>query len=167
MRWAITGTPGTGKTTVGSRLDLDRPIVHIHDLLADDRFIAGEDPSRDTTIVDLDALSAWVADQPTNVIIESHLAHHLPVDRAIVLRCHPEELCQRLEARNTASIEENVESERLDLILVEAIDRIGSDAVFEIDTTGRSIQEIVTDVEATIRGETAPRAGIVSFLDES
>ena len=172
MSWAITGTPGVGKTSVATRLELDYPIVHLNDLIKINSFSVGRDPARGSTIADIDALTDWFADQPTNVIIESHVAHFLPVDRIIVLRCHPDELRERLAARAaehdgpTAMIEENVEAERLDLILSEAIERHGFDGVFELDTSGRPVSAIVSEVERVIRGEFEPRVGVVSFLEE-
>lgn len=170
MRWAITGTPGVGKTTVGAALALDRPVIHLHDVMEDSRFCAGLDEGRGTTVADLDALRRWTRDQPADALIESHLAHLLPVDRVVVLRCHPDELRTRLQDRpddSPSSIEENVECETLDLILSEAIERHGRDAVFEIDTTRRTTAEVSETIGRAIAGELEPRAGIVSYLEDA
>lgn len=170
MRWGITGTPGTGKTSVAERLSLDQPVISLASILADDRFVADEDVDRGTNIVEMEALVEWVDSQPTDCVIESHLSHLLPIDRAIVLRCHPDELTERLEQRYGANgstrIEENVESERYDVILIEAIDQVGIDNVFEVDTTDRDVSSVVKDVESILAGERAPESGIVSFLED-
>lgn len=170
MRWAITGTPGVGKSTAAARLSLDRPVIHLHDVMEDSRFCAGLDEGRGTTVADLDALRRWTRDQPDDALIESHLAHRLPVDRVVVLRCHPDELRTRLQERPDASpssIEENVECETLDLILSEAIEQHGRDDVFEIDTTQRSPAEVSDIIGRAIAGALDPRAGIVSYLEDA
>jgi hypothetical protein len=48
-------------------------------------------------------------------LIDGHLAHHLPVDALIVVRCEPSELEKRLSARGYSAhkIQSNVEVEML------------------------------------------------------
>lgn len=169
MRWGLTGTPGTGKTTVTETVTCDLQVVHLHDLLQEPAFRAGEDPERDTVVADLDALATWLEKQPDDLLVESHLAHLLPVDRVIVLRCHPDRLDERLRARSgvaRAKREENVEAERLDLILSEAIDRFGMEDVFEVDTTDRDPAEVAAFVEDIIAGTRDAPPGRISFLSE-
>lgn len=167
MRWGITGTPGTGKTTVADHLSSDRDVVHLSDILTDSAYHAGSDPTRDTIIADIDALATWVDEQPDDIIIESHLAHLLPVDRVIVLRCHPDTLRQRLSERSEISPEkvaENVDAERLDLILSAAVEHHGMESVFELDTTDLAPNAVADAVENIIAGKHQPRPGNVSFL---
>lgn len=168
MKWGLTGTPGTGKTTVANAVDL--PTLHLSDLLDESRFRAGYDEERETAIADIDAIAAYLHDQPDELLVESHLAHLLPVDRVIVLRCHPDELDARLTDRNTeppGGVAENVEAERLDIILGEAIERHGIDAVHEVDTTDRPPARVVDTVEAILAGDTRARPGEISFLTDS
>lgn len=165
-RIALTGTPGTGKTTVAEALTIPHEIVHLGDRIEDADAAVDHDPVRDSSIVDLDALGEAVADYD-DVLFESHLAHHLDVDRVIVLRCDPTELETRLRRRSVPerSIQENAESEALDLILSEAVERHGRDAVAELDTTDRPVEVVVDEVEALIRGEREPEVGVVDFTD--
>ncbi|MFB6172420.1 MAG: adenylate kinase family protein [Haloarculaceae archaeon] len=166
MRVALTGTPGTGKTTVADRLAGDLDVVHLNDVIREEGLASGRDPDRDSLIADLDALRERVADCE-DVLFESHLAHHLPVDRVIVLRCHPDELADRLGGRGWSAekVRENVESERLDLLLSEAVAEHGLDSVYELDTTGRSPDAVADDVAAVLAGERDPSAGEVDFFD--
>lgn len=170
MRWAITGTPGTGKTTVTNRLELDRPLIHLNEVIDEHDFSTGTDPKRGSQIADIDAVREWAEKQPSDAVFESHLSHLLPVDRVIVLRCAPDELSVRLEERtedhHQEFIKENVESERYDIVLVEAIKHHGEENVYELDTTGRSPESITNEIKQVLTGEFQSRVGIVSFLEE-
>jgi adenylate kinase len=172
---ALTGTPGTGKTTV-SELVADRieiEVVHLNDAIREAGLFSERDAERDSLVADIDAVESWLAESRTTPedeadhLVESHLAHLLDVDRVIVLRCHPESLKPRLRERGEpeASVAENAESEALDTILATAVDRHGQGSVWEIDTTHRAPEAIADDAAAAIRGDTEPRAGVVDFID--
>ncbi|WP_338728774.1 adenylate kinase family protein [Haladaptatus sp. DJG-WS-42] len=167
MRVVVTGTPGTGKTTATTLIDTDLDVVHLNDVIRDEEGLYSEiDEERDSLVADLDAVREWLADRD-NVLVDSHLAHHLTADKAIVLRCHPEQLEQRLLDRGEAAqkARENAESEALDVILSEAVNEHGLESVYEIDTTDRTPEAVAADVEAVIAGDRAPSAGEVSFID--
>jgi len=167
MRVAVTGTPGTGKTTATERLDADLDAVHLNEAVREHDLYDEVDEERDSVIVDLDAAREWLGDRD-DVLIESHLAHHLDVDRVVVLRCHPEDLEDRLRERgdeSEASITENAESEALDVILSEAVDRHGVESVYEIDATDRDPDAVAAEIDAVVRGDRDPSAGEVSFIE--
>jgi adenylate kinase len=166
VRVALTGTPGTGKTTVADRLETDLAVVHLNELVREAGLHDGEDPERGSLVADLDAVRDRLAGRE-DVLVESHLAHHLDVDLVVVLRCHPEELSARLRGRGEPAekAEENAESEALDVILSEAVDRHGRERVREIDTTGREPAAVARDVAAAITGEYDPDVGDVAFTD--
>ena len=178
---ALTGTPGTGKTTV-SDLVADRiavEVLHLNDVIREAGLFSGRDPDRDSLIADLDAVESWLDDQRAaagegdaegaggDFLVESHLSHLLDVDRAVVLRCHPESLKPRLRDRGEpeASVAENAESEALDTVLATAVDRHGTGSVWEIDTTDRAPGAIADDVAAAVAGDTDPRVGVVDFIE--
>lgn len=166
MRVAVTGTPGTGKTTAVDSVATGLPVVHLNDLVREEELTTGRDEERDTLVADLDTVRERLADRE-ELLVESHLAHYLDADRVVVLRCHPEELRERLAGRgeDVAKVQENAESEALDVVLSEAVARHGPDAVYEIDTTGRSPKTVVADLEAVIAGERDPDQGVVDFSD--
>lgn len=166
MRVAVTGTPGTGKTTVTEAIETALDVVHLNDVIKTESLTTGRDEERDSLVTDLEALESWLEGRD-DVLFESHLAHAMPADRVIVLRAHPETIEARLAARdeNEASIAENAESEALDVILGEAVERHGPDTVFEIDTTERSVEAVAREVEAVLAGEREPSAGTVSFIE--
>ncbi len=166
MRVAVTGTPGTGKTTATGTVETDLEVIHVNELVDHEGLAAGVDEERGSTIVDLEALADRLADRE-DVLFESHLAHHLPADRVAVLRCHPDRLRERLAARGEPdrTVEENAESEALDLLLAEAVSRHGRESVYEIDTTDREPASVAREIEAVIDGSREPSAGEVEFLD--
>ncbi len=164
-RVALTGTPGTGKTTVadavGERLDL--PVHHLNDLIREEGLHEGEDEQRGSLVADLDAIREYLGDW--SGLLDSHLAHHFDADAAVVLRCHPDELEGRLRERDEPEpkIAENAESEALDIVLSEAVRAYGEEHVYEIDTTDRPVEAVADDVAAVLRGEREPSAGTVDF----
>lgn len=166
MRVAVTGTPGTGKTTATALAETPLSTVHLNEAIREHDLVVGHDDERDSAVADIDALVAWL-DGRDDILVESHLAHYVPADRVIVLRCHPETLEERLAARgeSPASIAENAESEALDVVLTEAVERHGEDRIYEIDTTNREPEAVAADIEAVVAGEREPAAGEVSFIE--
>ncbi|GAB7017452.1 adenylate kinase family protein [Halostagnicola sp. A-GB9-2] len=184
MRVAITGTPGTGKTTATAALesrfaesDSDSKtgavsvdgstleVVHLNELLEDEELYTEVDEDRQSKVADMDALEARLEGQD-DVLIESHLAHHFEADRVAVLRCEPDLLEKRLEERGESpeKASENAESEALDVILGEAVDRHGLESVYEIDTTDSRPDDVADALEAVVSGEREPGAGEVDFM---
>lgn len=166
MRIAVTGTPGTGKTSAVDELETDMEVVHLNEVIEAEDFTIGYDDERHTSVADLDAVAEYLAEKP-DVVFESHLAHEFHADKVIVLRCHPAELESRLADRgeDPESIAENAESEALDLVLADAVSAHGPDSVYEIDTTGRSVAAVSEDIAAVIDGDREPSAGAVTFID--
>lgn len=166
MRVAVTGTPGTGKTTATERVETSLDVVHLNDLIREAGLATGTDPDRGSLVADLDATERQFADRE-DLLVESHLAHRLPADRVVVLRCHPETLERRLVERGegTESARENAEAEALDIVLSEAVDRHGRDSVYEVDTTGLDPDDVAAAIEAVVAGDRAPSAGEVEFLE--
>src|SRR5271156_2956921 len=84
--WALTGTPGTGKSTVTRCLPPHVVAIELRDLAAG---FAGRAPGPRPVEVDLPKLGAWMRRHPppVPVVVSGYLAHHLPVEGTIVLRC--------------------------------------------------------------------------------
>jgi adenylate kinase len=163
---ALTGTPGTGKTAVARLLEDETAVVHLNRVIEDEGLWTERDDERGSLVADLDAVESWLADRDAR-LVESHLAHLLPAERVVVLRCHPAELEGRLRDRgeDAATIAENAESEALDVVLAEAVERHGRGAVHEIDTTDRDPAAVADEVRAVLADEREPSAGTVDFTD--
>ncbi len=162
----MTGTPGTGKTTATELVETDLDLVHLNEVVREDELHSETDEERDSVVADLDAIREHLADSD-DVLVESHLSHHLDVDRVVVLRCHPKTIETRLLDRGETieSARENAESEALDVILSEAVTAHGLDSVYEIETTDRSPAETARAVEAVIAGDREPSAGTVDYTE--
>ncbi|MDS0221133.1 adenylate kinase family protein [Haloarcula sp. S1AR25-5A] len=166
MRVAVTGTPGTGKTTATERLDTDLDVLHLNEVIKGEGFSTGIDEDRGSLVADLDGLSEWL-DGRDGVLFESHLAHHFDADRVIVLRAHPETIVERLRERgdDDSKAYENAESEALDVVLSEAVEEHGMESVYEIETTDRDPDAVASEIQAVVDGEREPSAGTVSYID--
>ncbi|MFB6130798.1 MAG: adenylate kinase family protein [Salinigranum sp.] len=167
MSVALTGTPGTGKSTAADLL-AERDgleVVHLNEAIRERGLWSERDAERDSLVADLEAIREWLGDW--SGIVESHLAHYLEADRVIVLRCRPDELGRRLRERgeSDAKVRENAESEALDVILAEAVDRHGEERVYEIDTTDRSPEAVADEIRAVLADQREPSAGTVDFVE--
>ena len=166
VRVAVTGTPGTGKTTAVEHVDTELEVVHLNDVIRERDLATGTDPDRGSLVADVDALGEWLAGRD-DLLVESHLAHHFPADRVVVLRCHPETLERRLRERGESAekARENAEAEALDVVLSEAVDAHGLESVYEVDTTDRTPEEVAAEIAAVVAGDREPSAGTVDFIE--
>ena len=160
----MTGTPGTGKTTVAALLRYR--VLDINSLVRGGMNL-GQDPERGCLEADMDALAGHLKslDCKETVILEGHFSHHF-ADWAIVLRLSPAALRLRLEKRgySQSKIRENLEAEALDVILVEAVDMCRR--VDEIDTSGRSADEVAAMIEDIIEGRLYLPPGQADWLED-
>ena len=121
MRVLITGTPGTGKSTVAKELArrMGWRLVSIASAARADGLVEGRGHE-----VDVKKLKAALLKRLRGLddfIVEGHLGceFRLPVDCVFVLRTAPAELEKRLKSRNypAGKTEENLMSELLDYCL--------------------------------------------------
>ena len=152
MMYGITGTPGTGKTSIAGELaGRGYRVVHLRDTV--DPYVLERDDARDTLVIDEELWAAEFA--PVEGIVEGQLAHLLPCDRVVILRCRPDVLEKRLTLRDypPAKIRENVEAEALDVILIETLEEHHGSQIYELDTTDKDIRECADLIERFIKGE--------------
>jgi adenylate kinase len=156
MLIGLTGTPGCGKTKVATILkDRGYSVVSLNLMAKEEDCVTSYDKPRNSYEVDLEKLDEIVNRKysDSDLIIEGHLSHFLSVDRVIILRCDPFVLKNRLDSRgwSKSKIKENVDAEILDVIKVEAHEE--DQAIFEIDTSRKTPEEVVESIQNIIKGE--------------
>ena len=153
MRVAITGTPGTGKTSVSALLrERGHDVLDMTQYIKDNGLREEYDAERDTYDVDVERLNDCLADYD-NIIFEGHLAHFMDVDSIIVLRCHPDVMKGRLEARGYSEekVRENIQAEVLDVILFEAVE--SGIPTFSVDTSHGIVERTADEIEDVMKGD--------------
>src|SRR5438309_2511507 len=168
MLVAITGTPGTGKSTTCAVLSSrGYTVIDLDDLARHEGLIVGRDAVRGTDEVDIEALRGRIRVPAKIAFLKSHYSHRMDVNLAVVLRCRPSVLRARLEARGWPSekVRENVEAEAIDVILQEAVARLPF--VFEVDTTSATASETAEAILAILQGKTkGHEPGTVDWASE-
>lgn len=150
MYIALTGTPGTGKTSVAKILaDRGHSIATVEEIAAKHDALETVEGEKE---IDTVKLSAAVFEPHETVIVVGHLAHYIPNTVCIILRCHPNRMKQRLSSRNYSKekVLENMEAEAIDIILTEALE--AWDNVFEIDTSDLAPELVADAIEKIING---------------
>ncbi|KAF5505222.1 Adenylate kinase isoenzyme 6-like protein HBR1 [Colletotrichum siamense] len=149
----ITGTPGVGKTTHCEELARRSGLTHlsVNQVVKDRECHEGWDDEFQSWIVDedklLDAIEAEVANG--GYIIDWHACDLFPkswIDLVVVLRVDSTTLYDRLTARKypEAKLQENLDSEIMEVLLQEARDAFDEEIVVEL--TSNTSDEMETNV---------------------
>ena len=136
--------------------------------------ILRRDKDRDTKIVDVVSLHKFLEKEirlaDKAVIIDGHYSHELldekEVTLVILLRKAPWELQEILQKRNynNKKILENLESEIMGVIAEEARERYPLEKIYEVDTTGKSIDDLVQEIIMVINGEITTNPKLIDWL---
>jgi adenylate kinase len=147
---AITGTPGTGKTTIAKLLKKEYllDVINIHDFSKEANIIDGFDEKRQSDIINVKKLDEKIKKYTENksiLVLDGHLSHLLTcVSFVILLRCNPLILQNRLKSKQwrKVKIQENIQAEILDIIKIESMNLHSKDNIIEIDTSETSEKDI-------------------------
>ena len=120
-RLALSGTPGTGKSTLAGLLSSHgMSISNIEELAHQAGALEEVDVTDGAHPVDMGTLlqyvnQKWQSAPLKTELIDGHLSHNLPVDAVVLLRCEPEIIRLRLNKRGypLPKVEANVEWELL------------------------------------------------------
>ena len=172
----ITGTPCVGKTTTAKQLTkkLNAEYINLTDFSKTYNLTLEEDTERQTTIIDEDAMQQKLKETietaaNDNLIVDGHYAAAVTppeqVTNVFVLRRNPKELKEFMQkcGFNEAKLYENLSAEILDSCLIEAI-QMQSGKVCELDVTGKTVEENVTEILEVLDKGKKCYAGIVDWL---
>lgn len=175
----VTGTPGVGKTMVSEKLATMLGAVHVDvaDLVRREGITSGYDEKRQTLIADDQKLAKRVQQiidrtRKKVIIIDGHYATGIApkgqIAKVFVLRCHPDQLRQRMEKRGFqgSKLRENLAAEILDVCLTDAVNDVRAGNVCEIDTTNKTADAVSNEVTAIWRERKPCSIGIVDWLGQ-
>lgn len=157
----ITGTPGTGKSTLSAEVSTTLGLRHIDlgDFAKERHLLAGHDDNLDCDYLHedavLDALEPIMADG--GVVLDHHSSDWFPerwIQMAVVLRATTEALYDRLQERRYAprKLEQNMQAEIMQVCRDEAEESYPNARFIELDSSG---EEQLASNLATLRREWA------------
>ncbi len=137
-RYALTGTPGTGKTTISALLQND--LISLSDYY--EKFSDGKTKDGEW-VVNIKRLESSIKSLEWE-IAEGNFSHLLSIiDKVIVLRCDPAVLVNRLKERNYSrkKIRENLEAEAMGIIYSESVRNYGVENLIQVDTSKKTSKQ--------------------------
>lgn len=160
MNLVITGNPGVGKHTTTDlfvKQDSSYQIIDINKFAIEGSFGNKVEDGFEVNTVELkDEIKKKVSDKS---IIVGHLAPYVlddsDIDLAIVLRKNPYDLIDIYKKRDyqESKIKQNAGSEVLGVIANDAIASFGKEKTFEIDTTTKTPERIVEEINGIIKNK--------------
>lgn len=157
----VSGTPGTGKTTLSRLLAKSLKGVHIdlHEYFIKNKLYESYDKKRACYVVSPKVISSTISAlkklHQDVLIIDSHMAHESKnADLCIVTNCDIGQLRKRLKQRkySASKIEENIEAEIFEVCKMEALE-VGQ-KVLSVDTTKKiALPKLVAAVTSALRSK--------------
>ena len=149
-KYALTGPPGPGKTSVSKLLNENvTALSKYYEEASEGKTKSGE------WLVSIEKLNK-ILETSDSKIYEGNFAHKLKnINKIIVLRCDPNILKKRLEKRGykKEKIMENLEAEAIGLIFSESISYVGENNVIQLDTSNTDIENIAMNIEKYMDGK--------------
>lgn len=162
----VSGTPGTGKTTISKNISnyIKAKVISLNELAISENLIVKYDAKRETSVINnkklisflIELIEDYKKEDLEFLIIESHFSDIVPeqyINFVIILRCDPDELYNRLKRRGykREKIRENVQSEILGNCVNYFMNKPLNIPILEIDTTNVSIESITKTIVDILR----------------
>ncbi|MDQ6863884.1 MAG: AAA family ATPase [Thermoproteota archaeon] len=176
-RVVITGNPGVGKHTcakfVSEKLgkakliDINRVILSNNAVTLPTSAVngIGEIDVKKTEKLILEEIK-----KTKDVVIVGHLAPYVlrttGIDLVAVLRRSPYQLAKIFRQRKYTpmKMKENIAAEILGITLYDSVETFGKERVAELDTTGKTPQDIAKDIVSKLQKKSRKQIGIIDWL---
>ena len=174
----ITGTPSVGKTSIALALTekIDSLYLNLSCLALSFDLSQEFDIERKTAIINEKKMREKIHElidstSKTTVLVDGHYAASVvpkeKVTKAFVFRRNPIELKKLMEKRKFEGnkLWENLESEILDVCLIETLSELEENKVCELDVSGKTIEEVIHLILSIINNHKHCTFGNVDWLD--
>ncbi len=173
----ITGTPSVGKTSIALALTgkIDSLYLNLSCLALSFDLSKGFDIERKTTIINEKKMREKILElidstNKTTILVDGHYAASVvpkeKVTKAFVFRRNPIELKKLMVKRKFEGnkLWENLESEILDVCLIETLSELEENKVCELDISGKTIEEVIPIIISIINNQKDCTIGNVDWL---
>ena len=173
----VTGTPCVGKTTIARQLEkkLTAQYINLTEFAEKEKLIMDEDKERKTGIINEAKMRKKLGEtlaktENNNIIIDGHYAGAVVpkshVTHVFVLRRNPVELRAFMKKSGFQGVKlwENLASEILDVCLVEALSKQKKEKICELDVTGKTVEDVTSEVMAILDSRKKCRVSGVDWL---
>ena len=149
----ISGTPCTGKTTIATELNdylinngCDSTLIKINDLAVEKDLVLGEDPDKYYKVIDIDRLNDVLKDE-----IAEFKSECSSIPKALVVEGHLSHLCEGADKMVVLRLNPSFE--------------LYDEELNEIDTTDKSIDDVLSVILDVINDNAHYPAGSIDFMD--
>lgn len=143
----ITGSPGSGKSTVARELrKMGYKVLGIHDIPGAEQCIRDQE-------ADLECLSYLVKDMGDSVILEGHYSHLMGCSYVFILYRDEERIKTTLESRgyDPEKVKENLDAQRCDQFFSESLDLLPRGRIFRIEAVEGNPEATAIRIDTIMR----------------
>jgi adenylate kinase len=164
MKLLVTGVPGVGKTLIAKNLSelLNLQYINVGEFAKDNFDFSVEE---NEIIID-ETLMGEKLDLLQNIVIDSHIP--FKAEKAIILRCSPRVLLERLRERRYSEekIKDNLFSEILDYEIYAVKELFSDEDIYEVlsESADETIKEIMEIING--KGKSLKNGNHFNFLTE-